>query len=209
VLLLGFGSLARPSLAGTLLAIAAGVGFFPAFLFPVWAAHYWPDRRRVTRFVAGFSVAAAIIGGATYAASRDADGMSRVGTIMRDTLGHHTDPAGYGRSSFGFWGQRPGVREWMMRPTVGQSGLTSPTYLIFFCLIAGCAWTGRASTAGGLALTTGAIALGASLVKVHSTGTYVEWAYPFLLLGLFAGSAAGANAARLAPVSRLAANAVK
>jgi hypothetical protein len=37
-----------------------------------------------------------------------------------------------------------------------------------------------------LALVTAVIAIGASLLKIHPTVTCVAWAYPFLLLGLFA-----------------------
>ena len=30
------------------------------------------------------------------------------------------------------------------------------------------------------------VAIAASLLKIHPTGTYVAWAFPFLLIGLFA-----------------------
>ncbi len=36
-------------------------------------------------------------------------------TIIYDTFGHHTDPAGYGSSPFGFWGQRGGIRRVLPR----------------------------------------------------------------------------------------------
>ncbi len=35
----------------------------------------------------------------------------------------------------------------------------------------------------GLALLTSAVALGASIWKIHATGAYLAWYYPFLLIG--------------------------
>ena len=42
------------------------------------------------------------------------------------------------------------------------------------------------ATAGflvGLALLTSAVALGANIWKIHATGAYLAWYYPFLLIG--------------------------
>ena len=169
-----------------MLAVSTGAGFYPAFMLPAWAGFFWLDRTRCVRFVAGFALAAAVVGGSTLALSRPANGRGRIGTILADTFGHHTDPQGYGRSPFGFWGQRGGVRQWMITPLVGDSGLTTPTYVLFFSLVVGSFFVARGGTQARLALLTGAIALAASTIKVHSTGTYVAWGYPFLLIGWFA-----------------------
>jgi hypothetical protein len=183
--LIAFACLPSPILAGTLLAVSAGVGFYPAFMLPAWAAYFWRDRNRLVRFLAGFALAAALIAGSTWTLSRPADGRGRIGTILQDTFGHHTDPAGYGRSPFGFWGQREGIRRWMAAPLVGESGLTSPAYVVFFTLVAATFVIARRASAAQLALLTAAIAIAASLVKIQPTGTYVAWAYPFLLIGIF------------------------
>ena len=185
--LVAFACLPRPAAAGALLAVSAGAGFYPAFMLPAWAGFFWRDRPRLVRFLAGFAIAAAIIGGATLVASRPADGRGLVGTIMHDTFGHHTDPEGYGRSPFGFWGQREGIRKWLTTPLAGESGLTTPAYVVFFALVAATFVLGRGASASRLALLTAAIAIAASLIKIQPTGSYVAWAYPFLLIGIFAG----------------------
>jgi len=183
--LIAFACLPRPALAGALLAVSTGAGFYPAFMFPAWAGYFWRDRPRLVRFVAGFAVAAAVIGGSTLLLSRPADGRGLVGTVLQDTFGHHTDPQGYGRSPFGFWGQREGLRKWLTTPLIGQSGLTTPTYALFFALVGAAFFLARGATAGGLALLSAAIALAASMIKIQPSGTYVAWAYPLLLIGIF------------------------
>ena len=183
--LIAFACLPKPALAGVLLAVSAGVGFYPGFMLPAWAGFFWRDRSRLVRFMAGFVLAAAVIAGSTWVMSRPADGLGRIGTILRDTFGHHTDPQGYGRSPFGFWGQREGIRQWLATPLVGESGLTSPAYVLLFALMGTTFALARGASAAQLALLTAAIALASSIVKVQSTGTYVAWAYPFLLIGIF------------------------
>jgi hypothetical protein len=189
--LVAFACLPRPALAGALLAVSTGAGFYPAFMLPAWAGFFWRDRARLTRFLAGFALAAAVVGGSTLLLSRPADGRGLVGTVLHDTFGHHTDPQGYGRSPFGFWGQREGIRRWLNMPLVGESGLTTPAYVVFFGLVAATFVFARGASASRLALLTAAIAIAASLIKIQPTGTYVAWAYPFLLIGLFANRDAG------------------
>ena len=183
--LIAFACLPSPALAGALLAVGAGAGFYPAFMLPAWVGYFWRDRARCIRFVAGFALAAAVVGGSTFLLSRPADGRGRVGTILQDTFGHHTDPQGYGRSPFGFWGQREGIRRWIMTPLVGQSGLTTPAYALFYVLVTVTFLLARNASPPQLALLTGAIAIAAALIKIQPTGTYVAWAYPFLLIGIF------------------------
>jgi len=166
--------------------VSTGAGFYPAFMFPAWAGFFWRDRARLVRFVAGFAMASALIGGFTLALSRPANGRGLVGTVLQDTFGHHTDPQGYGRAPYGFWGQREGVRKWMMTPLVGQSGLATPFYVIFYAIVALTFVLAQRASASQLALLTAAIAIMAMLVKIQPTGSYVAWAYPFLLIGIFA-----------------------
>jgi hypothetical protein len=165
-------------------------------MFPAWTAYYWRDRGQVLRFVAGFALVAAIVGGGTLALSQSADGRGRIGTVLHDTLGHHTDPHGYGRSPFGFWGQREGIRHWLMAPLAGSSSLTSPAYVLLFVLIGATAVIGLRTTPAGLALLSAAIAIAFSLLKIQPTGTYVAWAYPLLLIGFFAEGRGAAGLSR-------------
>ena len=195
VTLAAFAALRRPGLAGVLLAAAAGCGFYPAFLMPAWAGHYFGRRpvesgrhaRRgdLVRFLAGFIVAGAAIAAFVLLLSRPAAGRGVIGTFLWDTFGHHSDPAGYGASPFGFWGQRTGVRGWLMRPIAGGSGLASPVMLLFFAFALSCFFLARRRGEQALALLSAAIVIGSNVVKIHSTGTYVAWFYPLLLLGLF------------------------
>jgi hypothetical protein len=181
--LLALAAVRSPALSGTLLALATGVGFYPAFMAPAWLGFYWDDAARRTRFILGFGIAAAVIAFGVYAMSRPAGERSRLGTIMYDTLGHHTDPAGYGSSVFGFWGQREGIRRLLNTPLVGSSGLTSPAWLAFAAFLAVTFFLARGRRPADLALLAGAVAIGATLVKPHATGTYLAWSYPLLLIG--------------------------
>jgi hypothetical protein len=183
--LLALAALKSPALSGTLLALATGVGFYPAFMAPAWLGFYWNDAARRTRFILAFGIAAAIIAAGVYAMSRPAGERSRLGTIMYDTLGHHTDPRGYGSSVFGFWGQREGIRRILNTPLVGRSGLTSPAWLAFAAFLAVTFFLARGRRPADLALLAGAVAIGATLVKPHATGTYLAWYYPLLLIGFF------------------------
>jgi len=131
------------------------------------------------------AIAAVALGTFVLALSRPAGGRGLVGTILWDTFGHHSDPAGYGASPFGFWGQRTGIHGWLIHPLVGTSGLTAPAMLLFFLFALSCFFMAQRRGARELALLSAAVVIGANLVKIHATGTYVTWFYPFLLLGLF------------------------
>lgn len=178
-----FAMLGRPAVSGVLLVAATGCGFYPAFLFPAFLGFYSTSRERLMRFLSGAAVAGVALGAFVLALSRPAGGRGLVGTILWDTFGHHSDPAGYGASPFGFWGQR--AHGWLVQPIAGNSGLAAPVMLLFFAFAIACFLLARRRGARELALLSAAIVIGANLVKIHATGTYVSWFYPFLLLGLF------------------------
>jgi hypothetical protein len=154
---------------------------------PAWLGHYWTDRPARTRFAAAFGITCLAIVIGVLLLSRPTAEHGRIGTIMRDTFGHHTDPAGYGSSPFGFWGQRTGVRRAFSTPLVGESGLTTPAWLMFAALVVLTFFLVRGRSTVELALASGAVAVGATLVKPHATGTYMAWYYGLLLIGFFAG----------------------
>jgi hypothetical protein len=193
VSLLAFAALARPVLSGALLATAAATLFYPAFFVPAWLGYYWGDRRAALRFVAGLALATVVIGGPVLALSQPAEGRGLIGTILYDTMGHQQDPAAYGSSPFGFWGLRGGVRALLREPLVGGIYSTSPAFLLFAVFVVGTFFLARGATPVQLALLTGALAIGAQMWKVHGTGVYVTWYYPFLLLGFFCQAAAKAR----------------
>ena len=185
--LAAFAALHKPSLSGVLLVLSAGVGFYPAFMGPAWLGYYWNDHARRRSFVVAVALTAIILSAGVYALSSPAAGRSRLGTIIYDTFGHHTDPAGYGASPFGFWGQRGGIRRALTTPLVGDSGLTSPAWLLFASFMSATFFLARGRRPAELALLAGAVAMGATLIKPHATGTYLAWFYPLLLVGFLAG----------------------
>jgi hypothetical protein len=137
------------------------------------------------RFLLGLAAAGALLLAFVLLLSRPAGDRGLIGTILWDTFGHHSDPAGYGASPYGFWGQRTGLTGWLIQPLVGSSGLAAPVMLLFFAFAASCFFLARRRGERELALLSAAVVIGATLVKIHSTGTYVAWYYGLLLLGLF------------------------
>jgi hypothetical protein len=189
VSLLAFALLRWPQWAGAALAASVGALFYPIFMVPAWIGYYSTDRQKLVRFVGGFGITALLIGGSVLALSAPASGRSLVGTILYDTIGHQESPEAYGSSPFGFWGQRGGVRGWLMSPLAGTDPMTRPVVLAFFVFAAAMLFTARGRTPAQFALIVAAVAMGAQLWKIHATATYVTWYYPFLLLGLLCDDA--------------------
>lgn len=186
VSLLAFSALARPFAAGALLVAAAATVFYPVLFFPAWLGHYWDRRPAAVRFVGGVALAGALIGGPVLALSQPIEGHSLLGTVIRESVGHHQGTDTYGQSTFSFWGQRGGVRAALSTPLVPGEFTTSPMFLLTFGFAGATFFLARRSTPQQLALLTATLAIVAQLSKVHGTGVYVNWYYPFLLIGFFA-----------------------
>ena len=185
VTLIAFRYLERPMAAGALLAAAAAFGFYPAFIFPTWLGYYWGDSRKAAmQYVIGFGVVCLVVGVWVLLASRPADGMGLIDTIVRDTLVHQTNPLVYGRTPFGFWGQQTALWTWLIRPMIGESAMLSPFFLLYCGFLVGSAWMARNAGIVGLALLTAAVTMGANIWKINATGAYIAWYYPFLLIGV-------------------------
>jgi hypothetical protein len=185
--LLAFALLGAPAWSGAALAAAVGALFYPIFMVPAWLGYYWGRRDQLIRFLIGFGLASAVIGGSVLLQSREANGRSRIGTILYDTIGHQESPDAYGSSPFGFWGQRTGVRAWLMAPVVDSQSMTRPVVLAFFVFAALMFRVAQRRTPAQFALIVAAVAIGAQLWKIHATATYVTWYYPFLLIGFLCG----------------------
>ncbi len=198
VTLLAFAALPRPWLSGALLATATWTLFYPAFFFPAWAGYYWRSRPKALSFVAGFVLAALVIGVPVLLRSQPIEGRGVVGTILHETQGHQQDPNAYGSSPFGFWGQRGGIRALLRDPIVAGQPNTAPAFLFFAAFVVGAFFLARGRSELQLALLTGALAIGSQLWKIHGTGVYVTWYYGFLLLG-FLGHQDRALTAEAAP----------
>lgn len=204
--LAAFALLPAPLSAGVALGLAAGVGFYPAFMAPAWLGFYWDRPESRWRFLCGFGLTCLVIGVAVLLLSQADGNRGLVSTILFDTFGHHTDPRHYGFSPFSFWGQRSGIRGWFNTPLVGTSGFATPVFLAFVTSVVSSFWPARRSSPQQLALLTAVAAIGASLVKIHPTGTYVAWALPFVLIGFFA-TPLPIEAARLPDARRIEASA--
>jgi hypothetical protein len=184
ITLLAFALLGAPAWSGAALAAAIGALFYPIFMVPAWLGYYWGRRGDLRRFLVGFVIVSAVIGGSVLLQSRAANGRSRIGTILYDTIGHQESPEAYGSSPFGFWGQRTGLRGWLMTPLVSGQSMTRPVVLAFFVFAAAMFRVAQHRTPAQFALVVAAVAMGAQLWKIHATATYVTWYYPFLLIGL-------------------------
>jgi len=186
VALLAFAALSRPLAAGALLVAAAATVFYPVLFVPAWLGYYWDRRKDAIQFLAGLTIAGLLIGIPVLMLSQALPGHSVLGTVIRESVGHHQGTDTYGLSTFGFWGQRGGIREWLRQPLVAGEFTTSPMFMLTIVPAAGMFFLARRTTPQQLALLTGAIGILAQWSKIHGTGVYVNWYYPFFLIGLFA-----------------------
>jgi hypothetical protein len=182
--MLAFAFLARPLIAGALLVAASLTVFFPALFFPAWLGFYWDRRPAAIRFVGGCVIAAIVLFGPTIALSTALPDHSVVSTVIKESVGHHQGTDTYGLSTFGFWGQRGGIRDWFREPFIAGQFTTSPMFLITIGFAAAMFFLARRTTSAQLALITATVGIIAQWSKIHGTGVYVNWYYPFLLIGL-------------------------
>ena len=186
VALLAFAALSRPILAGALLVAATATVFYPVLFVPAWLGYYADRRADAARFLAGLTIAGVVIGVPVLLMSQALPDRSVLSTVIHESVGHHQGTDTYGLSTFGFWGQRAGLRQWLREPLVAGEFTTSPMFIMTMGFAASMFFFARRRTPQQLALITGALAIVAEWSKIHATGVYVNWYYPFLLLGLFA-----------------------
>jgi len=194
VMLLAFAALRRPVLSGVLLACAAGVLFWPAFLFPLWFGWRAWRREGALRFAAGFALAGLVLA-AVVVHYTHAPPLQAMRLFLESTL-EHQEGAGaleYGASTFGFWGTHPGLAAVFQQPLFGSTSLFKPMFLGFVALCLAAAVWARGRTVPQLAALTAMLAAAIQLWKTHATGSYVEWYLPFLIIALV-GAAPGRQA---------------
>ena len=186
--LVAFACLANPLLAGVFLALSVATVFYPLFFIPAWIGYYMRTKGAVVRFVAGMALAAVVVGVPVLMRSRPIEGHSLIGTIVRETLGHHQGSDTYGLTPFGFWGRRGGGRALLQQELSPGQATTTPAFLAAALLTLLAFFPARRATPQQLALLSGASAILVGVWKILGTGVYVTWYYPFLLLGFFAYS---------------------
>lgn len=195
VMLLAFMVYRRPFLSGTLLAVAAGVLFYPLFVFPTWLAWRIWRREGAIAFAAGFAVAGLMLTALLFAFTPAPEGSNAIAMFLQSTL-EHQEGVGlrqYGGSIFSFWGTHPGLAGFWQAPLFGEFALFKPTFLVYglFCLAT--VFLARGRTLPQLAGLTVALTAGVQLWKTHATGSYVEWYLPFLLIAILCTTSIGST----------------
>lgn len=194
VMLLALATASRPALSGALLAAAAGVLFYPLFMFPAWFGWRLWRGDRPWRFAAGFAATGLLIAAFVVYFTHAPPGENPIRLVLQSTLEHQegTRPLEYGASHFGFWGTHPQLAAFWQRPLFGDTSLFKPTFLLFASFSLGALFLARGRSLPQLAALTAALGAGVQLWKTHAAGSYVEWYLPFLLVALL--GAAGRDA---------------
>ena len=184
VMLLAFAMLPRPWVAGALLAAAAGVLFYPAFFFLPWLGYYFWRGKDWRKFAVGFLVVAALIAVLVLSMTQPIEGKSRLWTVYEATVGHQEAQHSYGASTFSFWGTHTEISSLWQKRFLEDYYLLRPSVVIFMLFMMGSFFMAKGRTLSQFAFLTGALAIAIQLWKSHAGGTYVEWYYPFLLIGI-------------------------
>jgi hypothetical protein len=161
----------RPCLAGHLLGLAAGIGYFPALVFPVWLSFYW--RRGAGRFAVAFLGTAGLclagIGGILWMGGELAQSLHS--TLMLSDWQPWKEPL---PGTEGFW---TGIHwAWAYRMPVFIAYLAFVATVLF--------WPMPKNLAQVLALSA-AILIGIQFWYADQGGVYVLWYLPLFLLLVF------------------------
>lgn len=182
-----------PIIAGAFLALGAGTVYYPAFFFPAIVGYLATTKKGAAlRFTLGFVLMGAIIAGSVFLWTDVKPDKGAIRLFFESTLDHQESESQYGMSPFGFFGVHPDLAEKFHKPLFDMAGLdhgspvTKPLFLLLAGLSLGGFFLARNRRPAQLALLLGAIAAAVQLWKTQATGTYVEWYYPLLLIGLLA-----------------------
>jgi hypothetical protein len=175
----------RPSLAGVLLGLGAGTGYFPAFLFPAWFSFYW--RRGAGRFAVSFALASglclAIIAGILWS---EGDLARRIHSAL--SLSDWQPWIQPSLDTTGFW---TGIRwAWAYRMPVFVAYIAFVAWTLF--------WPWPKNLAHLLALSA-AILIGIQFWFADQGGVYLLWYLPLLLLLVFRPNLSDREALPLGP----------
>ncbi len=186
VMLLAFMASKRPMLSGVLLAAAAGVLFFPLFVFPAWLGWRVWRREGAGRFAVGFIGTGIAIAALVIAFTPAPDGTNAIAMFLSSTLDHQEGVGlrQYGASAFGFWGTHPGLASFWQAPLWGTFSLFKPSFLVYAAFCLATFFLARGRSLAQLAGLTAALTAGVQLWKTHAAGSYVEWYLPFLIVAL-------------------------
>lgn len=175
-----------PTLSGLLLAIGAGVLFWPAFLIPTWLAYY-AARGRAALVRSGLAIA--IVGVAIiatihfYTAPVGERGPLKV--FAANTWEHQEGGGPYSHSEFGLWGQ------WIERNPEQAAAISTTKQLVrwtYFtlCLLLPAAlfFLRKPMPFCALLGISASLALGLQFWKTHGGGLYTGWYFPLVVATL-------------------------
>jgi hypothetical protein len=185
ITIIAFALINRPFWAGLLLAVGTGVLFYPAFFFPLWFGYYFWRGKKWKNFVAGFFITSLIIFTVVLLMTQTTENENALQVVYNSTVAHQESKDAYGSSSFSFWGTHPKLAAFWQRPLIEGLFLLKPTFIIFVVFLIGTFFMARGRTITQFSFLTAAVAISIQLWKSHAGGTYVEWYYPFFLIGLF------------------------
>ena len=127
MVLLALLAVRRPLVSGLLLSAAAGLLFYPAFLFPLWLGWFSRSRRNALVFATGFLGGGLLIAGFVVAFTPATGEAGSVSLFLESTVEHQEGIGDreYGTSSLGFWGTHPRLARFWQSPLVGTSVFSS------------------------------------------------------------------------------------
>jgi hypothetical protein len=154
----------RPTIAGMLLGLAAGMIYYPLFLLPLWCGFYW--RRGLIRFALGVIVVMAILVAVLALTSPDLGTF----TSQLEQMFGWRNPLHAPRS--GFW-------EYFAPP------IRIPVLAAFVAMCGGLAIWPAQKNLGTLLSCSAAVMLGTQFWHAHYGGLYTAWYLPLLILTIF------------------------
>lgn len=156
-----------PTLAGTLLGVAAGTAYFPVLILPVWLSFYW--KRGAGRFLAAFLLAAVLCLG-TLALVLEVQGDLQ--SSLRDVQQENAWQPWKVPTSEGFW---TGVH-WSYR---------IPVFLAYLAFVIATSWWPSPKNLAQVIALSAAVIIGMQFWYADQGGVYVLWYLPLLMLLVF------------------------
>jgi len=154
----------KPVVAGVLLALAAGLIYYPLYLLPLWCSFYW--RRGLFRFAAGVIGMLALM---ALLLLLSPESLGTFGEQLRRMLGLMNPLTA---ELAGFWQYHSEV-------------FRIPVLAAFVALCAGLALWPAQKNLGTLLSCSAAVMLGAQFWHAHQGGIHMAWYLPLLLLTVF------------------------
>jgi hypothetical protein len=160
----------KPTIAGLLLGLATGTGYFPALLFPAWLSFYW--RRGSARFSGAFLLAVGLcVLPPAIIMWLDGNLTQSIQSILTQS---DWQPWKTKVVSEGFWKDMHWAWAYRM-----------PVFIAYLALVVTTLFWPRPKNLAHLIALSAAVVLGIQFWYADQGGVYVLWYLPFLLLLVF------------------------